>query len=60
MIAKMQQAIVDDDFQLLGELVFDADCEGLESQIDLKWYEGKASQMQAATPQWKWLQSKCN
>lgn len=41
----MDEALLANDGMKLSELVFDADCEGLEDQMDLKWYENKAIEM---------------
>jgi hypothetical protein len=30
---------------MLGELVFDADCEDMGKEIDLDWYEQKVSRL---------------
>ena len=41
----MEEALKANDGVRLSELVFDADCEGLEDQLDLKWYELKAQEL---------------
>jgi hypothetical protein len=41
-VKMMEEALEKNDGVRLFELVFDADCEGLEDQLDLKWYELKA------------------
>lgn len=42
MILKLEEALKCKDAQALSELAFDADCEGLEDQIDIRWYEQMA------------------
>jgi hypothetical protein len=37
-IKKLEKALKNKDQQTLSDLIFDAECEGLEDQIDLKWY----------------------
>ena len=41
----MEEAFLANDGVKLSELVFDADCEGLEDQLDLKWYELKSQEL---------------
>jgi hypothetical protein len=41
----MEEALQANDGLKLSELVFDADCEGLEDQLDLKWYELKSQEL---------------
>lgn len=45
-IKKLEEALLAGDHVTLSDLAFDAECEGLESQIDLKWYAEKAAIMQ--------------
>jgi hypothetical protein len=42
-IKKLDKAMRNNDQQLLSDLIFDAECEGLEDQIDLQWYSQQAA-----------------
>ena len=44
-IRKLDQTRNAGDGEEMGNLVFDADCEGLASEIDLHWYEQHAAQL---------------
>lgn len=41
MILKLNQALEMKELNALGELLFDCECEGFDSEIDLKWYQAK-------------------
>lgn len=43
-IAELDSAVAQQDGTELSNQVFDAECEGLEDQIDLAWYEAKAAE----------------
>jgi hypothetical protein len=42
---KLEEARNANDGQLLSDLVYDADCEDLNKEIDLTWYEQKAANL---------------
>lgn len=44
-ITKLEAARKRKDAEELGNLCFDADCEGLSNEIDLHWYEQKAARL---------------
>ena len=44
-IAQLQAAMNSGDLTSFSDLIFDAECEGLETQIDLQWYEKVAARM---------------
>lgn len=44
-IDQLELAVAEKDGNELSNQVFDAECEGLEDQIDLQWYEHKAAEL---------------
>ena len=44
-IAKLENATNRKDAEGLGNIVFDADCDGLANEIDLLWYEQKVARL---------------
>jgi hypothetical protein len=44
-LKKFEGAIIQKDANLLGDLVFDADCCGEDLKLDLQWYENMAAQL---------------
>ena len=42
---KLQAALLQGDGATLSDLVFDAECENLGSQIDITWYENQAAEL---------------
>ena len=50
-IATLEEALSAGNGELLSELTFDAECEGLADQIDLTWYEQQAAKLILAQQQ---------
>ncbi len=47
MMAKLDDALRTKDFSQMGEVLFDCECEDLDDQIDLKWYQAQIIQGEA-------------
>lgn len=47
-IKQLEEAVANKDGEELSNLVFDADCDGLDKEIDLVWYEQKAVRLNEA------------
>ena len=41
MSVKLDEALLLKDYTLMGDLIFDCECEELDDQIDLKWYQAQ-------------------
>jgi len=52
-IKQLEEAVANKDGEELSNLVFDADCDGLDKEIDLVWYEQKAVRLNEANELWK-------
>lgn len=44
-IQELEDACVNNDGERMSNIVFDADCDGLNKEIDLLWYEQKANKL---------------
>lgn len=62
MIAKLDEALESKDFYALGDLIYDCECDNLETQIDLTWYQARIieSEQNSIWSLIKKAQNECN